>query len=179
MSQKLFFFELGFNKSKSLFRTATKETHELTNKTKTNTRMCIRFPTKKLDFWMRLDVLAATCLISHFFRTCSADALASQVSAAWTIITCFPSIHSGFDKSRTHFFRTATRITRTNQHTRKNKIQKNSDVYSFSYRKTRLLDALGHLGSYVSASRVLWIPDLVSTCILTDLTGSSSRPKKP
>ena len=31
---------------------------------------------------MRLDVLAATCLISHFFRTCSADALASQVSDA-------------------------------------------------------------------------------------------------
>ena len=31
---------------------------------------------------MRLDVLAATCLISHFFRTCPADALASQVSDA-------------------------------------------------------------------------------------------------
>ena len=25
------------------------------------TRMCILFPTEKLDFWMRLDVLAATC----------------------------------------------------------------------------------------------------------------------
>ena len=23
--------------------------------------MCILFPTEKLDFWMRLDVLAATC----------------------------------------------------------------------------------------------------------------------
>ena len=58
------------------------------------TRMCILFPTKKLDFWMRLDVLAATCLISHFFRTCSADALASQVSDAWTKITCFPYINN-------------------------------------------------------------------------------------
>ena len=43
---------------------------------------------------MRLDVLAATCLISHFFRTCSADALASQVSDAWTKITCFPYINN-------------------------------------------------------------------------------------
>ena len=43
---------------------------------------------------MRLDVLAATCLISLFFRTCSADALASQVSDAWTKITCFPCINN-------------------------------------------------------------------------------------
>ena len=39
--------------------------------TQNNSHVC-SFSRKKLDFWMRLDVLAATCLISHFFRTCSA-----------------------------------------------------------------------------------------------------------
>ena len=88
----------------------------------------------KADFWMRLDVLAATCLISHSSRTCSADALASQVSDAWTKVACFPYINkaiaddSGLSLVHNPFFELQTK-KHTNKQTKQTNKKKLGCVF--------------------------------------------------